>query len=257
MEIITFLILEDDLKFLREIEKLIERQLTEMLGIECRIETATKVQKALGIKNELKIDIHIIDIDLPGRGNGFDYLAELAKDYTDDEPVLPVIMISSHEEDVYKIRALDKFGVIGFIGKSKYNDELALSKFKKAVKMIEKYTSDETVTFTRPGEERAYKEKHIWTITKVSKPNRSKKILVTIYDEDSGEVIEETFSLKKSLREVPGMFSDPKSMVRCHKSYLVNPRAVIGRRGDQLLLRLGVEVPLGGEYAESFTHLGG
>ena len=257
MDIMTFLVLEDDLRFSDKIVKLIERQLTTISGIECKIETATKVQKALRLKNELKIDIHVIDIDLPGRGNGFDYLGEIAKDYAEDEPVLPVIMISSYEEDVYKLRALDKFSVIGFIGKSKYNDELALSKFKKAVKMIEKCTSDKTVTFSRPGEERTYKEKHVWAITKVSKPNRSKKMLVTIYDEDTGDVIKEIFSLKKSLLEVPDLFSEPKSMVRCHKSYLVNPRAIIGRRGDQLLLRFGVKVPLGAEYAESFTHLGG
>jgi len=91
----------------------------------------------------------------------------------------------------------------------------------------------------------------------VSKPNRSKKMLVTIYDEDSGDVIKEIFSLKKSLLEVPDLFSSQNCMMRCHKSHLVNPRAIIGRRGDQLLLRLGEKVPLGGEYTESFTHLGG
>ena len=250
MDIMTFLVLEDDLKFSDKIVKLIERQLTVISGIECKIETATKVQKALRLKNELKIDIHVIDIDLPGRGNGFNYLEEIAKDYADDEPVLPVVIISSQEEDVFKLRAF-KSNVIGFIGKSKYNDELALSNFKRAIRMV-RLISDKMVTFTRSNEKRTYKEKNVWVITRG--PNRSKKMLVTIYDEITGEVRTEEFSLKTSLLEVPDMFSNPNCMVRCHKSYLVNPRAVVGQRGDQLLLPLGEKVPLGGEYAESFTY---
>lgn len=248
MEIITFLILEDNPKFLDQTVKLIERQLTEVAGIDCKILTATTAKEALKRKAETSIDIHVIDIDLPGGGNGFTYLEEVAKGYEDDEPVLPVVVISDQENDAYRIKALDRFKVTGFIGKSKYDGKLALTALRRAVKMV-RLLDEKKVTFRRPREVRIYKEKNVWAIERL--PRGQKKMLVSIYDEEKNQIIKEEFSLKSSLLEVPGLFSSPTCMIRCHQSHLVNPLVIIGQRGDQLLLPFGEKVPLGGEYADN------
>lgn len=251
MEFITFLVLEDNMKFSERVVALIKRDLTKEMAIECKVMTADNVAKALIVNERLKTDVHVIDIDLVGPKNGFDYLAEVSKEYGEDMPVLPVVIISSFGEDAFKLRALDRFRVIAFIDKSKFLEPATMQSFKRAVSMV-KLISVDTVTFSRPGEQRTYKERNVWTITRL--PNRSKKMEVTIFDEASGEVVREVFSLKKSLLEIPTLFSNPKVMVRCHKQYLINPRIIIGQHGDKLLLPLGITVPIGAEFADDIAY---
>jgi len=247
MEIITFMVLEDDVVFSDKLVKFIERKLSTELNIECKVITANSLHAALETKAKFQMDVHVVDIDLIGPGNGFNYITSVAEQYPEDEPVLPIVVISSHGEDYYKLKALQK-RVIGYIEKSEYSDDLAMSNFKRVLKMV-RLVHEKMVTFTRPGETRVYKEKNVWTIRTI--PGKSKKMLVTIFNEDSGEVIEEEFSLKKSLLEVPELFSDPRSMVRCHKSHLVNPYVVKGQQGDKLLLPYEIKVPIGAEYIDN------
>lgn len=246
MEIVTFLILEDNFQFTDRITKLIEQRLNKELKIRSKIYRAKSLNEALRLKELVKIDAHIVDIDLVGKGSGLDYITELAKDHDKEAPAMPVVVISSHEESFIKLQALDGFNVIGYIEKSNFTEELALLNLKRMVRMV-RLTNVKTITFERPGEIRVYKEDNVWAITRLSK---RKKIEVTIYDEATDQIYKEVFSLKKSLAEVPSLFSSPKAMVRCHKQYLVNPRAIIGQRGDRLLLPLGESVPLGGEFAD-------
>jgi len=249
MEMITILVLEDDPKFSEKIVQLLKRQLTERAGIECRVLVATTLRQALDHKSKQKIDIHLIDIDLPGREKGFDYLSEVGKDFDHDEPTLPVIIMSHHEDDRYQIKSY-KFKTIGYIEKSIYSDDLALEYLERAVKLMRSLRK-ETVTFVRYSEQRTYKEENVWTIRRA--PNGQKKMIVTIYNEDWQNVMTEEFTLKTSLEKVPEMFSSPVSMVRCHKQHLVNPSAVVGRNSDHLLLPLGIKVPIGAEYEDNFS----
>jgi len=250
MEIITFLVLEDSMKFSDKLVKFIERDLAKELDIECKIMTANTLEEALQLKENFKVDIHVIDPDLANPAEDeIDYIKMVANDFDDDEPVLPMIIISEQDDDYHKLGALGN--VIGLIGRSEFNEESALFNFKRAVKVVRR-AEEKLITFVRPKEKRTYKEKNIWAVTK--SPIRGKKMIVTIYDEETDQVIKEEFSLKKSLREVPALFSDLKIMVRCHKSYLVNPRAIIGQKGDQLLLPYGEKVPLGAEFVEDIPY---
>jgi len=245
--IISFMILEDDAIFGKRLKEIIERKLTEELGIEVKIVIATTFSEA--IEKSASADIHLVDIDLMGKETGIDYIKEIAKNYPADEPSIPVVVISSHSEEFYKMTALNELKVIGYIEKEKtYDEEQVLKDLKKAVKCVEKF-DDKTVTFTRPAYIRTYKERNIWCIKRL--PHGQKKIMVTIYDEFSKELIEEEFSIKSSLTEVPKLFSSSDKMIRCHQSWLVNPRVIVAQTRDDLILSSGLKIPLGGEYVEN------
>jgi len=244
---ISFMILEDDAVFAQRLKQVIERKLTEELKIDVKTIIATTLSEA--IEKRASADIHLVDIDLDGKGEGIDYLRELTKDYPDDEPSIPAVVISSHSEEFYKMTALNELKVIGYIEKNKaYSEEDVLKDLKKAVKCVQKY-DDKTVTFTRPAYKRTYKERNVWCIKRL--PNGQKKIMVTVYDEYNKELIEEEFSIKSSLAEVPKLFSTPDKVIRCHQSWLVNPRVIIAQTRDDLILSSGLKIPLGGEYVES------
>ena len=242
--IISFMILDGNATFSKRLKELIEQKLAEQIGIEAQVVTATSFGEAMDKK--ASIDIHLVDLDLQGKGNGFDYIKEISKSYPDDEPVIPVIVISSHNEEFYKMMSLNELKVISYIEKEKpYNEEQILKDLKRAVKCFKKF-DDKTVTFSRPGYKRVYKERDIWCIKRL--PLGQKKIMVSIYDESSKGLIEEEFSIKTSLTEVPNMFSSPDKMIRCHQSWLVNPRVIIGEAGRDLVLASGLKIPMGGEY---------
>jgi len=241
------MILEDDTIFSKRLKEIIERKLTEELGIEAKIVTATSFDEAMDKKG--LVDIHLVDLSLEGEKSGIDYIKELAKDYPDDEPAIPVIVISCHNEEFYKMMALNEFKVISYIEKeTTYNEEQVLKDLKRAVKCLKKL-DDKTVTFSRPAFKRTYKEKNIWCIKRL--PHGKKRIVVTVYDEFNNELIEEEFSIKNSLMEVPKMFSAPDKMIRCHQTWLVNPRVIIGETRNHLVLLSGLKIPFGGEYKDS------
>ena len=243
--IISFMILEDKEIFSNRLKQIIERRLTEELGIESKIVTADSFDQAMTKKKVMTIDVHVVDIDLKGQGNGLDYIKEVAKEYA-DEPVIPVVVLSSHREEFYKMKALNELKAIGYIEKgTMYNEEQVLEDLKKAVKFAKVFDTT-TVTFTRPNEKISYLEKNIWCIRRSR--TKQKKVLVTIYDDHKKALIVEEFSIKKSLLEVPALFSSEKQMVRCHQSWLVNPRVIIGETKDQLILSQGLKIPLGDDY---------
>ena len=245
--IISFMILEDDAAFSKRLKEVIERKLTEELGIEVKIITATTFEEAMEKKG--LCDIHLVDVSLEGEKTGLDYIRELAKDYPDDEPTIPVVVISRHNEEFYKMMALNELKVISYIEKKiTYSEEQLLKDLKRAVKCLKKL-DDKTVSFSRPAFKRTYKERDIWCIRRL--PNGKKRIVVTVYDKFNDELIEEEFSIKNSLMEVPKMFSAPDKMIRCHQTWLVNPRVIIGVTRNDLVLLSGMKIPFGGEYHES------
>jgi len=245
--IVSFMILEDDDVFSKRLKEVIERKLTEELGIEVKIVRATSFNEAIYKKG--LADIHLVDLSLEGEKNGLDYIRELAKDYPDDEPSIPVVVISNHNEEFYKMMALNELKVISYIEKeTTYNEEQVLKDLKRAVKCFKKL-DDKTVTFSRPAFKRTYKEKNIWCIKRL--PHGKKRIIVTVYDEFTHELIEEEFSIKNSLMEIPKMFSSSEKMIRCHQTWLVNPRVIIGETRNSLVLLSGLKIPFGGEYKDS------
>ncbi len=60
---------------------------------------------------EIKLDVLLLDVSMPGK-SGLDLLRQIRKDY----PRLPILIVSSHPEDQYALRAI-KAGASGYVTK--------------------------------------------------------------------------------------------------------------------------------------------
>lgn len=87
-------------------------------------EAASAIEVIKKIK-ELKWDILILDIDMPGR-NGLEVLKQLK----DEENKIPVLIFSMHPEEQIAMRAI-KLGAAGFLSKDSADEELI-----KAINLI-------------------------------------------------------------------------------------------------------------------------
>lgn len=79
---------------------------------------ASNGMELLSLAREMKADVVILDISMPGR-NGLETLKELKQNY----PSLPVIVLSMHPEDQYAVRVI-KAGAAGYMNKESAPEEL-------------------------------------------------------------------------------------------------------------------------------------
>ena len=241
---ISFMILETDVTFSKQLQEIIEHKLAEETKIKAEVITADTFEDAMD--KRAAVDIHVVNVNL---NSAIDYIRAVSKTYSEDEPVIPVIVLSSYSEDFYRMEVLNELKVISYIEKDRgYRKEHMLQELKRAVKCVKSF-DNRTVTFSRPTYQQTYKEKNVWCIKRL--PHGQKKIIVTIYDEANHKLINEQFSIKSSLGEVLELFSSPDKMVRCHQSWLVNPKVIIGDTKNDLVLLSGLKIPIGGEYRDN------
>src|SRR3990167_1481883 len=79
---------------------------------------AASVPELLDRVRKQKWDIVVLDISMPGRG-GLDGLKELKQ----EQPKLPVLILSIHPEDQFAVRAL-KAGASGYLTKDSAPEEI-------------------------------------------------------------------------------------------------------------------------------------
>ena len=79
---------------------------------------AATAADALKLLRERAFDVLVLDISLPGQG-GLDVL----KDVRERGSPLPVLILSTHAEEIYALRAL-KAGAAGYLAKDTASDEL-------------------------------------------------------------------------------------------------------------------------------------
>ena len=238
----TFLILEDDKYFQNDLKRLVEQ-----LPIESKVLIADTPEKAEEFSKHFSIDVFLIDIKLPDGKNGLDFMSDMIDFY----PLTPIIVISAKTEEMEnRIKALD-LKVRGYL-KKPYTDDEVMRLLKQAVEIASLINND-TITFGRPGYKRTHFVKNILCINRL--PKGQKKIIVTSYDETKQTVIQEEFSIKSSLLEIPQMLNRENGLVRCHKGWLINPAQIIAYHvyEEELELQHGVRVPLGNVYRESIA----
>ena len=97
---------------------------------------AGKGSEVLGLIDELKPDLVLLDITMPD-GSGFDVLHQLAKNFSN----IRVIVLTVHEAGEYAMRAMRE-GAVGFLPKSAASTELEQA--IHAVMRGEVYISPET-----------------------------------------------------------------------------------------------------------------
>ncbi|MDD4870265.1 MAG: response regulator transcription factor [Kiritimatiellae bacterium] len=100
---------------------MIRKGLSDLLRenfVKVDIGEASSSQEALDQIWKHTWDLILLDVSLPGRSG-----LEILKDIRKDRPVLPVLVLSVHEEEEYALRVL-KSGANGYIMKNKASDEL-------------------------------------------------------------------------------------------------------------------------------------
>ncbi len=79
---------------------------------------AGSASELMTVNNNLKLDLVILDINLPGR-NGL----EILKEFKSEHPKLPVVIFSLYPEEQYAIRAI-KAGASAYLSKSTPSQEI-------------------------------------------------------------------------------------------------------------------------------------
>jgi len=233
----SFLILEDEQAFINKMDSVIKS-----MDINSKVFTAYTVDEALEKAKSTAIDVFLVDINLNEPRTGLDFIREIRQSY----PLSPIIVISSLVEIHHKIVAFSDLKVLGYIDKPFDNDQV-VADLSKAVE-IAKIINNRTVTFKRQNFARTYRTKDIYCIQRM--PKGKKKIMVTAYDETIGDVSTDEFSIKSSLAEVLELFQNNQDVVRCHQSWIVNPKFIRGFdvNKEELILVNNIKIPLGDTY---------
>lgn len=233
----SFLILEDEQTFVNKIDSVIKS-----MDINSKILTAYNVNEGIEKARSTAIDIFLIDVNLNEPRTGLDFIKEIRETY----PLSPIIIISSLAEAHHKLSAFTDLKVLGYIDKP-FDNEQVVADLLKAVE-IAKIINNRTVTFKRQNFARTYRTKDIYCIQRM--PKGKKRIVVTAYDETSGQLEDDEFSIKSSLAEVLEVFENEQDVVRCHQSWIVNPKFIRGFdvNKEELVLVNNIKIPLGDTY---------
>src|SRR3954467_11007105 len=98
----------------------VRRGLKEILADEqdLQVYETPDSQGALKLIREHKLDLVVLDIDLPGK-SGLDLLGDIKREHSN----LPVLILSIYPEDQFALRAL-KAGASGFLSKDAAPEQL-------------------------------------------------------------------------------------------------------------------------------------
>jgi len=233
----SILILEDEQAFINKMEGVIKS-----LDVECKVISAYTVEEALEKAASASIDVFLVDINLNQMRTGIDFMKEIRVTH----PISPIIVVSSLAELHYKIQVFNELKVLGYIDKP-FNNDALVSDLLKAFE-ISKIVNTRTVTFKRQNLTRTYLTKNIYCIQRM--PNGKKKIVVTAADELTPTITNDEFSIKSSLTEVLDFFENEGDIIRCHQSWLVNPKFIRGFdvSKEELVLINNIKIPLGDTY---------
>ena len=233
----SFLILENEQSFDQSIEDFIT-----LMNIEHTVLIARTIDEALEKAKYTNIDIFLIDINLNEERTGLDFIREIRKSY----PLSPVIVISLPGKINDKIVAFSELKILGYIDKP-FENKQVIDDLSTSIE-IAKILNNRKVTFKRQNFARIYRTNDIYCIQRM--PHGRKKIMVTAYDEITGNISTNVFSIKSSLTEVLELFQNSQDIIRCHQSFLVNPNFIRGLdvNKEELILVNNIKIPIGETY---------
>jgi len=236
----SFLVVEDEQGFINEIESVIK-----LMDINIKILTAHTFDEALEKAKSTGIDIFIVDINSNESRTGLGFIRKIRKSY----PLSPIIIISSLTEVHHKIAVFNELKVLGYLDKPFENEQL-IADLLKGIE-IAKIINNRTVTFKRSNFARTYRTENIYCIRRV--PKGKKRIIVTAYNKRTGKVSTDEFSIKSNLAEVLELFQNNQDIVRCHQSWLVNPKSIriFDVSKEELILVNNMKIPLGDTYKQN------
>jgi DNA-binding NarL/FixJ family response regulator len=151
METMKKILIVDDHAIIREgLKRIIESAVNLVVAGE-----AANGQEALNKVRDNDYDLVILDISMPGR-DGLDTLMEMKK----MKPLLPVLILSSHPEEQYALRAY-RAGASGYLTKMSPNAEIivALQKLVMGKKYINPEFAECIISgLAKPGQEKPHND---------------------------------------------------------------------------------------------------
>jgi len=236
----SFLVREDEQGFINKIDSVIKS-----MDINSEILTAYAFDEALEKAKSTGIDVFIVDINANESRAGLDFIREIRESY----PLSPIIIISSLTEVSHKIAVFNELKVLGYLDNPFENEQL-IADLLKGIELA-KIINNRTVTFKRSNFTKTYRTENIYCIQRV--PKGKKKIIVTSYNKRTGKISTDEFSIKSNLAEVLELFQNDQDMVRCHQSWLVNPKSIriFDTSKEELILVNNIKIPLGDTYKQN------
>jgi len=207
----TILFLEDD----KIINQEISTGLKAGLGEAAQVLSAYTIQEARQMMQDLKIDLSIIDLELPD-GNGSD----LARDLRKADENMPIMIASSHTTEQLHAELnneLDLFLVL----KKPFKAEDILPRIKSNLRKVKR--REEPALSLKDGRTRF--KIPISTIIKIETIKRKKRIEITILQGDGVTSLRE-FPMQ-SMEDFMQLLGKSKALVRIHQSTVVNPDFVL------------------------------
>lgn len=214
------------------------------MSVPSKILMTDSMSNALEIMTTNAIDVFIFDIDLTAE-KGVLFLHELRKLY----PLSPVIIVSGFDDFEYKVAAFNKFKIFAYVDKP-YEFRSLVAEIEKALD-VAKLVNNRMIKFKRQNYVKTYFTKDIYCIQRL--PQGKKRMKVTAYDETIEYTSSEEFPIRSGLDEVLNKFEHSQDIVRCHQSWLVNPKYIRGYdvNEEELILVNNIKVPLGQTYRQN------
>ncbi len=230
----SILIVEDD----KPTQK---RILSVIIGMDTELTIYTEEDglEALKLSQSKYIDYFIIDLEIPGM-NGLDLIYELRKKYVHN----PVIIASQYAQDAFKKRTHTKMPPLSYLEKPFKDDELITAIYFNFL-----YKGNPTERELLLTAKECTRRILIDEILYIEKLQGVKAINLVTYTPDEG-IYEEKIK-NFSLKEIESDIKDETLLLRCHKSFMVNPEKIKRADWHNRLLVLNIEkttVPLGRAY---------
>ena len=206
----VILVVEDDQIISNEIENVI-------LGIDNNIKVinADDGQTALKVAQTIRVDVFILDIGLPD----YDGL-ELAKDIRKTYLFNPIIIQSSNSKASYQQEVHDQIENIAYLSKP-YSKQKLIEKIKRSIEIAHRLGGNQ-LKIKQNGFCRIIDIDDILFIEKIK---GYKNVEISLYDQNLNQVYREEL-LGISLSSIIDMLSYKCDLLRCHKSYIINPKAI-------------------------------
>ena len=208
----TILFLEDD----KVINQEISTGLKAGLGNGAQVLSAYTIEEAQQMMQDFKIDLSIISLELP-EGNGIDLARELRK----EDEYMPIMVASSDLNAQLHMELNNELDLFLAIEKP-FTAEDILPRVKVNLEKV--LRTQEPSLVLKEGRTRF--KIPISTVIKIETIKRKKRIELTIYDSDTGDISVQEFPMQ-SMEDFMQLLGDSKALVRIHQSTVVNPDYVL------------------------------
>ena len=207
-KLLTILVVEDDLKILRQIE----HQILRTFNRQVQVRKALTFEEGKEIILQGLIDISLIDLDLPD-GHGEDLIALIRK----QNFYHPIIVQTTEKDTAYQAKLHNKYENLIYLTKEVLFDEIAT----RLIKAKARWQRDASQRLMFPG--RKSDSVDINEVCYVSPITGTPDLHVELYDfgqEAYKSVVLENMNLKQFMEA----FNELGWFFRCHNSFIVNKK---------------------------------